>query len=131
MFVQARYHEDEGTSVQWFPRHRTAPIVRVREHRRLASTAPLVPRKVWVYLKPETLRRFDRGAMVPTVWQLPVHLPAQNRRCQKSTSQESIWCKLSLLSRSSHLNPFFRSLKVRPSKKPCRKVGYRRALYKR
>lgn len=123
--MRARCREDEETSARWSRHHRTVPIVKVQEPRRPAWTVLSVRRKGWAYLKPETSRKSDRGAMVPTAWPLPALSPARNRLFRRSTSRESmIWCRLTyLLSRSSRLNPFFRSLKTRLSRKPRRKVG--------
>lgn len=124
MFVRARCHEDEETSARWSRHRRTAPIVKAQGPRRLAWTVLSARRKGWAYLRPETSRRSGRGAMVPTAWPLPALSPARNRRFPRSTSRESIWYRLTyLLSRSSRLNPFFRSLKTRLSRKPRRKVG--------
>lgn len=127
MSARARYHEDGETSVQWSRRRRTAPIVRVREHRRPASTVLSVRRKAWACLRPEISRRFDREAMVPTVWRPLAHSPAQSHRSPRSTSRGLIWCSRMVRHRSisSHLNPSSRSSRTRQSKKRCKKVSYR------
>lgn len=130
MSGRARCHEDEETSVRSSRRRKTVPIVKVRERRRPASTVLSARRKDWAYLKPETSRRSDRGAMVPTVWRLPALSRARNHRFLRSTSRELIWCKLTC-PRTRWLCPslFFRSWKTRRSRKPCKKVSYCRTVY--